>query len=257
MDGKKLDLILNAIMDMKKEIKELTNKQDEQIANFNKMFADLKEENRNIKITVQTLEKENITLTNTITEITNDVNALKQQQLKNNLIIAGIPRKKCENLNEIFSSLSKLLKVNVTKSNFQIRRLTNSDSKTNHILVELNDYTVKNALLQNQKTANIRTSQLGFMEDNPISLFNQLTRQNLEVLAEAKELKNTWNFKFLWYQNNKILTRQSEKSDIIGLNSKNGVFQLISSYKTENTKKLEITNSSEIIDLDQSAYSAY
>lgn len=252
MDGKKLDLILNAIIGMKDELKELTEKQDKQFTKFHKMFADIKEENRNITITVQSLVEENKKFTNTITEITNDVNVLKQQQLKNNLIIAGIPHRNGENLNESLGKLSKLLKVNVTKSNFQIRRFTNSESKTNHILVEFDDYTVKNALLKNHKKANIRTSQLGFMEDNSISLFNQLTRQNLDILAEAKELKNTCNFKFIWYQNNKILTRQTEKSTIIALNSKNDVAQLISSYKTMNTNLSE-----EIIDLDQSEYSAY
>lgn len=235
MDEKKLDLILNAIMDMKHEIKELTNKQDKQFANFERMFADIKEENRNIKMNVQSLDKENKIITNTITNITNDVNTLKQQQLKNNLIIAGIPCKKGENLTESFVKLSKLLKVNVTNSNFQIRRFTNSESKTNHILVELNDYTVKNALLKNHKSANILTSHLGFQEEISIALFNQLTKENLEILTDAKELKNTCGFKFIWFQNNKILSRKAENSPIIALNSRIDVLKLISSQETTET----------------------
>lgn len=83
------------------------------------MFAEMKEENRNIKITVQNLTKEKKYLTNTVTELANEVNVLKQQQLKNNLIIAGIPYKKGEDLKESFGNLSKLLKVNLTNQNFK------------------------------------------------------------------------------------------------------------------------------------------
>lgn len=227
MDGKKLDLILNAILDMKKN-------HEKQFADLHKMFADIKEENRNIKITVKNLAEENKILTNTITKITNDVNILNQQQIKNNLVIAGIPYKKGENLKESFASLSKLLQVNITNSNFQIRRFTNSDSKTNNILVELDDYSVKKMLLKNQKSTNILTSQMGFKEGNSIVMFNQLTKHNLDILAEAKKLKNSCNFKFVWYQNYKILTRLAEKTPIIVLNSKIDVLNLISSSTTGN-----------------------
>lgn len=210
---------------------DMTMSQQRLFADLYKINADIREENRNVRTTVQKLAEVNKTLINKITEITNDVNTLNQRQIKKNLIIRGIPYKKDENLNEIFARLSKLLQVNITNSNFQIKRFT---YKTNYILVKLDDYNVKKMLLNNRKSTNILTSQMGFKERNFIMLFNQLTKHNLEILAEAKKLKYTCNFKFVWYQNNKILTRQAEESPIIVLNSKIDVLNIILSSTTRN-----------------------
>lgn len=64
----------------------------------------------------------------------------------------------------------------------------------------------------------------------------------MEILAEAKTLKTTSNFKFVWYQNNKILTRKAEKTPIIALNSKIDIFNLISSSSSNSSDSISKTN---------------
>lgn len=246
----KLDLILSEVQGMKKDIKRLTDTQEKQVADFNRMYSELKKENSKIKATVIDLVKENKTLNNTISELSIDVNSLKQQHLKNNLIVAGVPYKKGENLKEIFVKLSKILKVDVAEGSFQIRRFAaKSDSISGNILVELDQYTVKKELLKNRKTKNILCSELGFNGENSVILFNQLTHNNLEILAEAKKLKSECNFKFIWFQNNQILARKAEKAKIFTLNSKIDVKELIESSKIEPAETF--FDSSEIIDLDK------
>lgn len=246
----KLDLILAEVQGTKKDIKRLTDTQEKQFADFNRMFSEIKKDNSKIKATVIDLVKENKTLTNTIVELSSDVNSLKQQNLRNNLIVAGVPYKKGENLKEIFVKLSKTLNVEVTEGNFQIRRFAaKSDSISGNILVELDQYTVKKELLRRRKTKNILCSELGFGGESSVVLFNQLTHDNLEILAEAKKLKSECNFKFVWFQNNQILARKTEKAKIFTLNSKSDVIRLIVSSKSEPTETF--FDSSEIIDLDK------
>lgn len=249
-NDEKLDLILTEVQSMKKDIKHLTQTQEKQFADFNRMFADIKKENSKIKNTVIELVKENKALNNTISELSIDVNSLKQQNLRNNLIIAGVPYKKGENLKEIFVNISKVLKVDITEKSFQIRRFTSkAESNFSNILVELDEYTVKKTLLKNRKTKNILASELGLTGEKSVVFFNQLTHDNLEILAEAKKLKTECNFKFVWFQNNQILARQTEKAKIFTLKTKSDIAKLI---LDKSQTKEAFFDSSEIIDLETS-----
>lgn len=224
----KLDLILAAIQSMKVD-------HEKQFAELARMFAELNKENTKLKNTVIKMEKDRTALQNTVVEMSIVVNSLKQQNLKNNLIVAGVPYEKGENLEKVFIKLSKTLKVNIGEGCFKIRRF-NSKAETNssNILVELDEYTVKKSLLKNCKTKSILTSELGFKGEHSVVLFNQLTHENLEILAEAKKLKCECNFKFIWFQNHQILARKIENAKIYALKTKNDIEQLISSYKCDN-----------------------
>lgn len=221
-DENKLDQILSEIQGMEID--------HEQFADLNRMFAKVKKEIK-IKSKIKSTVK---VLNNTIAELSIDVNLLNQQNLRNNLIIAGIPFKKGENLKEIFVKLSKKLKVEITEERFEIRRFASkSDTNSGNILVELDNFSVKKNLLKNRKTKNILTSELGFNGKKSIVLFNQLTHHNLEILAEAKKLRTECNFKFIWFQNNQILARKEKKSRIFTLQTKNDIEKLILSQKGE------------------------
>lgn len=242
-DENKLDQILAEIQGMKKD-------HEKQFADLNRMFAEVKKENTKIKNTVIELVKENKVLNSTIVELSIDVNSLQQQNLRNNLIIAGVPYKKGENLKEIFVKLSKTLKVEITEESFEIRRFSSkSDTNSGNILVELDNFSVKKILLKNRKTKNILASELGFTGENSIVLFNQLTHLNLQILAEAKKLKTECNFKFIWFQNNQILARKEEKARIFILHTKNEIGKLILSQKAE--PKEQFFDSSELITLEK------
>lgn len=223
----KLDLILAAIQGMKVD-------NEKQFAQLNRMFAEIKKENSKIKNTVIELEKDSKALQNTVVEMSIDVNLLKQQNLKNNLILAGLPYRNGENLKKTFIKMCNVLKVDIAEECFEIRRFTSkTETNPNNILVELDEYTVKKSLLKNCKIKSILTSELGFKGEDPVVLFNQLTHDNLEILAEAKKLKTECNFKYIWFQNNQILARKIEKAKIYILKTKNDVAKLISSLKTD------------------------
>lgn len=241
---KKLDLILAAIQGMKLE-------HEKQFAELNRMFAEINKENSKIKNTVIDLVKDSKALHMTVAVMSIDVNLLNQQNLKNNLIIAGVPYKKGENLKEMFIKLSNTLKVDIAEGCFQIRRFTpKTETNPSNILVELDEYTVKKTLLKNCKTKSIHTSELGFKGEHSVVLFDQLTNDNLEILAEAKKLKTECNFKFIWFQNHQILARKIEKAKIYTLKTKNDIAKIISSFKSDNFDSIEI------IDLDSPASSS-
>lgn len=234
----KLDLILAAIHGMKVD-------HEKQFAELNRMFAEINKENSKIKNTVIEIVKDSKALQNTVVKMSIDVNFIKQQNLKNNMILAGVPYRKGENLKTTFIKICNTLKVDIAEECFEIRRFTSKTGKNpSNILVELDEYTVKKTLLKNCKTKSILTSELGFTGDHSVVLFNQLTHDNLEILAEAKKLKTECNFKFIWFQNNQILAKRIEKAKIYTLNTKNDIAKIISSFKNNNFDSIEINGTS-------------
>lgn len=231
-----LKLILAEIKDMKKNLKEFKTSQDNQAAEFRAIFKELKEENSNLKVTVKNLTKQNTQLNTEVSRLSIGLNNLYQDKLSNNLIVSGIPGSESEDLEKLVVNLAKELKVKLSPADFTVRRIISKvNNKFNNLLIEFTDIKFKLTLLQNRKKISLVPSKLGFNSEDKreIFFFHHLTRQNQQLLAEARILKSDYSFKFVWYQNNQILARKVERSKIVSIRSSADLVGIINSIKAE------------------------
>lgn len=241
-----LVMILGELKEIKKDFKNFKISQEEQAAKFNTIFKQLKDENSILKRIVTDLQQENQYLNSEVSRISFGLNSTTQDKLSNNLIITGVPFAKSENLSDLVIATGSILKIKITTTDFKVKRIFSKANKSvSNLLVEFVDIGVKKKLINNRKEFGLSSTQLGFATSNEIYFFNQLTAYNLELLAEARNLKNKFKFKFIWFQNNQVLLRKSEKAKIYSIRSKQDLVNIQNLFKKD--ESTEIIGSSSII----------
>lgn len=247
-----LKLILAEIKGMKNDLRENRIAQDIQAAEFREIFKQLKEENNQLKVTVNKLTSQNTHLNSEVSRLSNGFNHLLQDKLSNNLIVSGIPAIEGEDLRKLMINTAKILKVNLSPEDFTVKRMfSKANNKFSNLLVEFENVKFKSALLQQRKKISLVPSKLGLSSEDrrEIVFFHQLTAHNQKLLSESRVLKNNYSFKFVWYQNNQILARKVEKSKIIVIRSSVDLENIINSIEAD-AKKEMFYDSTEVILVD-------
>lgn len=199
-----------------------------------KDFQEFKTAQENpLKKTVNQLIKKTGTLESEVSHLNEGFNRLQQEILSDQFIIPGIPFVEGEDLPELVTKIGNLLNIELKKTDFSVIRLK-ANNKASKII------------FQQRKTKAILLEQLGIESASTtkeVYFYHQLTKFNHDLLIAAKtELKKNNLVKFVWFQNNKVLVRQSSKSAFLCVHSKKEILKLVSTLKSKNLD-------SEIIDL--------
>nr|CAI5840816.1 unnamed protein product [Callosobruchus analis] len=150
-----------------------------------------------------------------IVKIKSQLNKQEQLNLRNNVIIQGIPQKSNENVTDIVKTISEKLEVQ-NVSNFIAYRLGNgSGDGSRPIKIEFSDENSKLKFMKSKKRLKLTSKDLGFNENKKVYLNHDLTATNLELLKAARICKQKMDFKFLWINNGNILMRKDENSKVI------------------------------------------
>lgn len=244
--------IKSSNVDIKKDLKEFKSAQEVQTADFRKMFLTIQKENNELKKVVQNLTKDNLNLNSEIIRLSNGLNSLLQDKLANNMIISGIPAKAGENLPHLMMKIADILKMKISPADFKVKRLIPMEDirakKINNLLMEFADLKKKNEFLRNRKKINLLSGHLGISGfSTQINFFHHLTTYNIQLLNEARSLKESLDIKFVWFQNNHVLVRKLEKGKILPIKCKTDIQNLNCLF----VKKKEHVNGSaaDIIDL--------
>lgn len=114
-----------------------------------------------------------------MSRLSTGLNSLFQDKLSNNLIVSGVPAADGENLEKVFIKIASLLNVDLSSSDFKVKRINSKvNNKFSNLLVEFNDIKFKSTLLKNKKNISLLPSKLGFDSDKrEILFFHQLTNQ--------------------------------------------------------------------------------
>lgn len=235
-----LKQILSELKEIKSDYKEFKSLQAKQGLEFRKIFDELNKENATLKKTVNNLVIMNNNLETEVSLLTTGLNSLLQDKLTNNLIITGVPVTEGENLSKLVSTIALELKVDISDHKFKVRRLfTKKFNRYANLLVEFENIQIKTEFLKQRKQRSLAVSQLGFKNETekPILFFHQLTKTYLNILSEAKQLKESHKFRYIWYQNNQILVKKENNQRINVLKSLKDLTDLISTE--ENSKKDE------------------
>lgn len=224
--------ILNELKEIKSDYKEFKASQDKQALEFQAVFEELRKENLTLKTTVKDLFIKNSLLETKVFALEFGLNNILQEKLANNLIISGIPVLEEEDLPKLLRKICLKLDVKIDNSKYKIRRLfTKKCNRYTNLLVEFEDINIKTALLKQQKVLALSENQLGFNSNKPILFFHQLTSTFLNILNEARKLKDLHNFAYVWYQNNQVLIKRQNENKIYSIKCLKDLTDLVNSSK--------------------------
>lgn len=222
-----LKLILDEIREIKRDFKDFKQSHQQQSTEFRAIFKQLKEENSCLKDIVSDLQNQNNNLSSEMSRLSIGLNSVTQDKLSKNLMIAGIPYAEKENLPDLIVKAASALQVDISKADFKVKRMFAKErNSSSNVIVEFFDINLKQKLIKNKKHSVLLPTQLGFNHTKEILMFHQLTSYNLELLAEARNTKNKFKLKFVWYQNNQILLRRAENAKIFAVRSKKELIEL-------------------------------
>lgn len=163
--------------------------------------------------------KVNEKLQEEISQIKRQLNKNEQKDLKNNLLVQGVPYKENENVPEIINKIGTYLGVK-NDNKFTAFRLGKDNSKANVIKVIFEDETTKTKFLKSKKKFEIKSTDLGHTKESKIFLNHELTNTNFDLFMAARTFKKDHNYKFLWIGNGNIFLRKDEHSKILLLEEK-------------------------------------
>lgn len=232
-----------------KDFQEFKTASEIQVKELKSVLSKIKEENLELKRSVNQLVKKTVTLESEVSHLNEGFNRLQQERLSDQFVIPGIPIVEGEDLASLIIKIGVLLNIELKKADFSVIRLKANNKASNTLLVQSNQ---KKIIFQQRKNKVILLDQLGFASTSTskeVYFYHQLTKFNHDLLITAKaELKKTNLVKFVWFQNNKVLVRQSSKSPFYSVHSNKEILKLVSTLKAKESE-------SKIIDLVSPAQS--
>lgn len=169
---------------------------------YNALFAKFQEQ-----------EKINERLLSELSTVKKQLNKKEQNELKNNIIVHGVPYMANENIPEIITKIGQTLETPVGK--FSAFRMGKEGAKNSAIKVIFDNEDTKKGFLKSKNKFNLGSRDLGYTTDNKVFLNHDLTKANLELFKEAKIFKSNNSFKYLWISNGSILLKKDENSKVI------------------------------------------
>lgn len=196
------------------------------------------------------VKKENIILKKQIADTEKTVNGLQQkvnqleatldekykEENKYDVVVSGLPSKIDDPVDVVVQIASKLsaniLASDIVKINAIDQKARDDDQKSNRKLyvVKLKSVEKKNELLtKKQKYKHLFTTEINITNrdsigNNEIFIRQHLTKLQTKLYHEAKKIKLSNNFQFLWVKENQILLRKNTTSKIYKVSSFNDIF---------------------------------
>lgn len=199
-----------------------------------KTFEELFKRVTNIEKESKTLRDENINLSQRLATIESFFFQQQQEQLQNHITIHGIPTKANEDLTTTIINTLNTLDVTVIKENItHVRRMnTNNNNNTSPpiIVVQLNATNIKQLIMQKFKSNGPillnQISNVPHTEHKKIYINEYLNNYYKQLYENAKTLKTSHNFKFIWFKNGTIYARKNETSQIFRVKHQNDIIAI-------------------------------
>lgn len=209
--------------DLRKELDELKLSSSFDISQIN----DLKVELQTIKTENSDLRSQNVTMQNTITQLTTQINRLDQNTRDSNLEINGLPENKNEVLPQIVKQLSTVVSYTLNDGDVmkcvRVASMNNNKSRPRAVIVKLRSPRCRDelysAITKYNKAHNDRklnTSLLGYGGvQQPIYVSEHLSPAYKSLHAAARLKAKEMSYKFVWVRYGKIYVCKNENSSSI------------------------------------------
>lgn len=241
--------IKSLINDIRKSQEFICNEFDLLKTEYKKIAADnilLIEKCENLQLVCQNQDER-------INSLELNLDTINQRGLDSNLIIGGLPNKSCDP-NTIFSRVCQVLECDdvlgdviycdylTSRTNY--RNSSNEPEEVKLIIKFKNHETKKRVVhLKKKKKHMFFASDIGFPQYNNRKLFfrDHLTSFRLSLYREARQIKLSHNYKYLWVSDGNILFRKTEGSKVIRIQSKADLITKITGVSNKETHNQSVS----------------
>lgn len=198
-------------------------KQMEEIKSQNKMII---RENNELKEKLKFSEENCIKMEKKINVLEANDDVKNQLQIANNIVIAGLPVG-TENPELVFKNITTKINVKFTPDDIiNYRFLPQHQEGTASFVVELKTLEYKQEILKKKRIhQQLFTNDigLGITGNKEIFIRHHLTALQSKLYYEAKQIKQHWKFRFLWYKDGTIFLRKNESTKVYAVRSHNDI----------------------------------
>lgn len=187
----------------------------------------IREENNFFKSVCAELVKKTNSLEKEVNFLKGELNCMRQDQLRNNMIIHGVPKLSTESMAKVIPAISKKLNMKCDTTELTVNQII-TKNKTQLLLVKCNFIESKIEFMKLLKEQGLTTDQIGISgKSRKIFFTNDLTFFNLDLLKQSQILKNDHQFEFIWFQNGVILARKNKDSKIYRIKTSEDITNII------------------------------
>lgn len=217
--------IQSSIIELQNQIKDLIefqvtlSKKYDEIVLLNSQVNNPKE----IKKDQRSLESNK---TKDFSELKNEINLLKQYNIRKNIVIKGIYVKDEDDPLKIFMKISKFLEIDIYERDIEKVYVKNIYNKENQndlnfsiIYVKFFDYQIKKFFTRARKGRKITPLDIEVTGLKNIIIEEQLTSESSYLLKESKNILRRYDCRFIWVLNGQICYRFSENLQHYTINS--------------------------------------
>lgn len=175
----------------------------------------IREENSYYKTVCAQLVEKTTFLEKEINVLKGELNYMRQDGLRNNMVIHMIPKLDKESVVTVIPTIAKELKINCESADDYTVNQIITKKKTYLLLVKFNKYEMKLKFMKAIKETGLTTDQIGIAGPSKQIFFtNHLTFYNLNLLHQSQILKKDHEFQFVWFQSGVVLVRKRKDSQI-------------------------------------------
>lgn len=212
---------VNNVISTVGEVKDNQLHLSHQIDTINNKIQSLTKDQLQVRKDINHLYGKNSQHVEKISKLEAEVDALNQQSIQNNVIIAGLPVD--ANHIHILSNIMSKIEANCTINDIQDTEIIkskmqlSSGNNANLLLVKFKTIDSKNEFMNKKyKKRSLLCSEIGLntSSDKQIFVRDHLTPFRLSIFKYAREFKEKHNYQFVWLKNSIIYLRKTETSQV-------------------------------------------
>ena len=125
-----------------------------------------------------------------IIEIKSQLNKSEQEELKNNVIVLGIPYRSNENLQQVVEKMGKELQIDLSKQRFTATRMGQKENnKACPLKIRFENEDAKLKVIKSPRKINLTAQSLGYAETNKVFINQDLTKKILRYIKHVTNSK--------------------------------------------------------------------
>lgn len=178
--------------------------------------------------TIETLERDNAILKNTMREMGNRLGMVEQYLRESNLEINGVPEENTENLQCLVTQIANTVHCEISSNDIvHVTRVAKQSKEANRprsIIVKLKSRTLRDSMLaatvkfNKTQDPKLNSHHLGYGgKPAPVYLSEHLSPANKSLHAAARKRARETGYRFVWIKDGRIYARKDEKSPAIYL----------------------------------------
>lgn len=229
----KLDAMHREMCDFRQESKDMAlsiNSTHEKIDELSDLVrrhdSEIKECGKDIDI----LKSENAILKRQVEELKSEVAQSQQYSRANCVDFDGVPALKGENIMHVVQSVAKAVHFNLEPGMIDaVHRMRRgmAGSRPPRIIVKFVRRIDKDELIRCAKVKQgFAASDAGFVSENRIYIRQSMSPETRSLFSYAKSAAQSFDYKFVWFSDGKVLMRKKEGANVIHVSSRSQLSQL-------------------------------